>query len=135
MKNVAPAVPAELAQEGIRQLTQARSAAMGSIAAELQAILPAAIAVSASNRVPEGLPEWAASAFAGAGVSEGSICWQTVRAALAQRTADLISSTQLGEQVTGGSLAGFLTLDLFTFSSEGWAEIEPVGSAMAGESK
>ncbi|MBI2277492.1 MAG: hypothetical protein HYU74_09090 [Dechloromonas sp.] len=134
MKNAAPVVPAELAQEGIRQLIQARCAAMGSIAGELQAILPAAIAASASG-IPEGLPDWAVSAFTEAGIKEGSICWKTARASLARRTADLIANTPLGEQVTGGSLAGFLGLDLFAFASEGWAEIEPVGTAMAGEAK
>lgn len=131
MKHAAPAVPAELAQEGIRQLTRARSVTMGSIAGELHAILPAVIAASASNSTPEGIPDWAAIAFAEASMPGGGTCWRTVREHLARRTARLISSTPLGEGVTGGSLAGFLELDLFALSYEGWAPIESVGPAMA----
>lgn len=135
MKNVAPVVPAELAQEGIRQLTQARSAAMGSIAGELQAILPAIIAARATNRAPEGIPEWAASAFAEASTPGDVTGWRAVREHLARRTAHIISSTPLAERVTGASLAGFLELDLFAFSYEGWADIESVGPAMARGAK
>lgn len=135
MKDVAPTIPAELAQEGIRQLTEARSAAMGSIAGELQTILPAAIAARDTNSVPEGIPEWAASAFAEARTACGSNGWKTVRVALARRTADLIARTFLADGITGESMAGFLGLDLFAFSYEAWAEIESVGPAMAGEAK
>lgn len=128
-------LPPELIQAGLMQLTEARSAVMGGIASELQGILPAAIAARGTDRAPEGAPEWAASAFAEARAASPASSWKTVRAALAQRTADLIASTDLTEGITGGSLAGFLGLDLFTFCYEAWAEIESVGPAMAGEAK
>lgn len=128
-------LPPELIQAGLMQLTEARSAAMGGIASELQGILAATIAARDTDKAPQGVPEWAASTFAEANAAGSANGWKTVRAALARRTADLIARTVLAEGITGGSLAGFLGLDLYALSYEAWAEIVSVGPAMAEEAK
>lgn len=128
-----PPLPLELTQAGLLQLTQARDAAMVGISNELQALLPAVAAALTDGSEPEGIPEWAAEAFTAAGMKEGRTCWKTLQEHLARRTAELIGTTPLAEQVTGGSLAGFLGLDLYAFAADGWSVVGNAGPGVAGE--
>lgn len=130
---VAPSpLPLELIQTGLQQVTQARDAAMVVISNELQALLPAVTKAIADNSEPEGIPEWAAEAFTAAGMKKGRTCWKTLQEHLARRTAELISATPLAEQVTGGSLAGFLGLDLYALAADGWPLVNGAGPGVAG---
>jgi len=129
--NTAP-LPLELIQTGLQQLTQARDAAMVVISNELQALLPAVTTAIADNSEPKGIPAWAEGAFTAAGMKEGRTCWKTLQEHLARRTAELIATSPLAEQVTGGSLAGFLGMDLYAFAADGWSMIEGAGTGVAG---
>lgn len=125
-------VPQELIQTGLQQLTQVRDAAMAIISNELQALLPAVTAAIADNSEPEGVPEWAAEAFTAAGMKEARTCWKTLQEHLVRRTAELIGTTPLAENVSGRSLADFLGLDLYAFAAAGWPMIEGSEPGMEG---
>jgi len=135
--STAPVAPSPLTQEltkaGLLQLTQARDAAMVGISNELQALLPAVATALADGSEPEGIPAWAAEAFTAAGMKEGRTCWKTLQEHLARRTAELIEVTPLAEQVTGGSLAGFLGLDLYALAADGWSVVGSARPGVAGE--
>lgn len=117
-------LPPELARVGLLELTQARDAAMMSITHELQSLLPAMASAAASNEPPAGIPAWAEEAFTAAGMREGRTCWKTLHEHLTRRTAELVGATTLSNEVTGKSLADFLSLDLYEVAADGWSMIK-----------
>lgn len=117
-------IPPKLAHTGLQELTQARDAAMLSIAHELKSLLPAMASAIASNMDPEGVPAWAEEAFTAAGMKEGRTCWKTLHEHLTRRTAELVGETFLASGVTGKSLAAFLGFDLQTLAADGWSLVK-----------
>lgn len=123
----------ELAQEGILQLTQTRNAAMRIIAGELATLLPSIGKMKDRGTTPEDLPQWLVSAYTEAGVLDGSLCPDILREHLSKRTAHLVRIAQLGEGVTGESLARFLGLDLHSLANDGWTTLGLSDEASTGD--
>lgn len=124
-------LPPSLVETGIQQLTATRCDAMVAIAHELQALLPSMASAAASNSEPEGIPAWAAEAFAAAGMNEDQCCWDSLHEHLSRRTAELVGATSLAGEITGESLADFLGVDLYALASEGWSMLKVVGPSAA----